>query len=161
MQNFNKNDGIVDNFKRFIKAFLYQGIWFGILSGLVFYLKANLNLFLEKYFELEKFKTETPALIEKINRVSDSLSIMNPSSIGNYISTMTQATFFEAKRVSLEKTVDLISFIGNGTLSIIWVIALIYFCFKVIGYYKEKSQENDLANKVVEKLLPILEEKFK
>ena len=58
--------------------------------------------------------------------------------------------------IRVEQTVDLLSAISNGLLSLVWIIALIYGIKKVFQYTYQKTTENDIANAVVEKILPIL-----
>ena len=159
--NFNTNTSFKDKILRLFKAALPSFIKYSFLSGFVFFVKINLHQFFYTYFDLPLEKKKASILQEYTNKASENLSLLSPSKISEYISSLTNSTFVSAKVSTLEKTINLLTSFFDTVLLFI----LIYFAYKFIitslENYKEKERENDIANLVVEKLLPHLKNMLK
>ena len=116
----------------------------------------NLTQFFYAYFDLPLEKQKASILQEYTNKASENLSLLSPSKISEYISSLTSSTFASAKIASIEKTIHFLTSFFDTLL----VLLLIYFAYAFISSslskYHEKEKENDIANLVVEKLLPVL-----
>ena len=153
---FEKQTSIKHKIKRFFYACLTPLLKFSLYSGILFYCKENSKTFLSKYFDLSLEKEKLAIITENAQKAGENFSLLSPSKISEYVSNMTSSAFAQAKYIYLEKSVSVSSAIINSILWIIWICLLISLITSCIEAYKEKEQQNDIANLVVEKLLPFI-----
>ena len=156
--NFNQANTLKDKTKRFLGCSIGPIIKFSILSGAIFYIKENSNTLLIQYFNLTTEKTKAALLLEHLKKIGSDVSLLSPSSISNYLSNATTAFLAEAKVTYLEKSISLSTMIINGILSLAWFYLIYKLIFSIIDSYKEKDKENEFANLIVQKILPIMKE---
>ena len=154
--HFNTHTSFKDKTLRFLKSACPSFIKYSLLSSFVFLIKMNLTQFFYAYFDLPLEKQKASILQEYTNKASENLSLLSPSKISEYISSLTSSTFASAKIASIEKTIHFLTSLFDTLM----VLLLIYFAYGFISSslskYHEKEKENDIANLVVEKLLPVL-----
>ena len=156
--SFKTNDTLWDTVKRFISGIFWQVPWLSAVGGGSWFVKQNLQTYLETYFDLFLYQKNAVDLQERTEAIQNTLSLTNPLRYADYISALSASTFASAKASTVEQAIHLISGLTNGILSVIWIIACIYAVIRVFKHVHQKTMENDIANQVVEKLLPILED---
>ena len=156
--NFNQANTLKDKVKRFLGCCIAPVIKFSILSAGIFYVKANLNILLMQYFNLTTEKTKAALLLEHLKKIGSDVSLLSPSSISNYLSNATTAFLAEAKVTYLEKSISLSTMLINGILTLVWFYLIYKLIFSILDSYKEKDKENEFANLIVQKILPIIKE---
>ena len=154
--SYHKKDTIKETVKRYIYGILWQIPWLSGLFGLSWYIRQNSTEWLSRYFDLFVIQKNAVQLEEKTQLLKESLSLSNPLRYADYLSALSSSTFAKAKASTLEQTIQLLSGFFNGFLTVIWIIALFIAIKKVFAYVQQKSMENEIANAVVEKILPVL-----
>ena len=154
--NFNTHTSLKDKTLRFLKSACPSFIKYSLLSGFVFLIKLNLTQFFYTYFDLPLEKQKASILQEYTNKASENLSLLSPGKISEYISSLTSSTFASAKVVSLEKTIHFLTSFFDTILFLFLIYFAYAFITTTLSRYREKEKENDIANLVVEKLLPHL-----
>ncbi len=143
---------------RIIFAVLWQMPWYGIFSGFVWYGKKETHTYLQNKFSIIYHERIANALTKQTDRIAETLSVTNPASFTEYISALSKSTFASAKVSTLQQTARFTENIIVGGLEIIWIIGSIYCIFRIIRLYNTKTTENDIADAVVKKLIPLLED---
>lgn len=156
--NFNTQTSFKDKTLRFFRAALPSFFKYGFLSGFVFFVKINLHQFFYTYFDLPLEKKKASILQEYTKKASENLSLLSPSKISDYITSLTNSTFVSAKVSTLEKTINLLTSFFDTILLFILIYFAYAFITNTFANYKEKEKENDIANLVVQKLLPLLKD---
>lgn len=154
---FRKKPSVFDKTQRIIVGILFQVPWFSFFSFGIWYAQTNTISFLENYFKLWQEKRAFFILKQQTQAIKDNLSLINPLKLTDYISSLTASTFAKAKVTTLEQTIHFLSYLFESILSFIWFLGIIYVFIRSYRYYREKTVENNVANLVVEKLIPILE----
>ena len=154
--SYNKKDSVKETVKRYIFGIFWQVPWLAGLFALSWYIRQNSENWLVRYFDLFIVQKNAVQLEEKTQLLKSTLSLSNPLRYADYLSALSSSTFAKAKASTLEQTIDLLSACFNGLLTVVWIIACIIAIKKVFAYVNQKSMENEIANAVVEKILPIL-----
>lgn len=157
-RTFKKHNSIKDKLLRFLSGILWQVPWLSCLYGIGYYIQKKLPDYLNIYFDLSTAQRISRALQIRVNVLQDTLSLSNPFNIGEYVSALTASSFAKAKESTLEKTIEFLIGFYEGIFHFIFICAVIYAFFRILRYYHERSLENNIANKVVQKLIPILKE---
>lgn len=161
MTQFNTQTSLKFKAIRFLKACYPSFIKYGFLSGFVYFIKMNLTSFFYNYFDLPLEKQKLSILSKFTSKASENLSLLSPGKISEYIASLANSTLAQAKVSTLEKTIH---FLTSFFDTVLWLI-LIYFAYAFVrdtfALFKEKEQENNIANLVVEKLLPLLKNNVK
>lgn len=156
--SFYKNSSVLSNLKRFIGGILFQIPWFSLFSGFIWYAQTHAISFLNHYFEVEEAQKTAFLLRQKTKAIEETLSFVNPLKLADYISSLTASTFATAKVSTLEQTVHTFSFLVENVLTFMWFLGAFYVFVRAFRFYTEKTRENNIANLVIEKLIPVLEE---
>ena len=153
---FNKQTSMKFKTIRFLKACYPSFVKYGFLSGLVYFFKMNLTSFFYNYFDLPLEKQKLSILSKFTSKAGENLSLLSPGKISEYITSLTNSTLAQAKVSTLEKTIHFLTSFFDTVLFFV----LIYFAYAFVRdtflLFKEKERENNIANLVVEKLLPLL-----
>lgn len=153
---FNRQTSMKFKTMRFLKACYPSFVKYGFLSGLVYFFKMNLTSFFYNYFDLPLEKQKLSILSKFTSKAGENLSLLSPSKISEYITSLTNSTLAQAKVSTLEKTIHFLTSFFDTVLFFV----LIYFAYAFVRdtflLFKEKERENNIANLVVEKLLPLL-----
>ncbi len=153
---FNRQTSMKFKTIRFLKACYPSFVKYGFLSGLVYFFKMNLTSFFYNYFDLPLEKQKLSILSKFTSKAGENLSLLSPSKISEYITSLTNSTLAQAKVSTLEKTIHFLTSFFDTVLFFV----LIYFAYAFVRdtflLFKEKERENNIANLVVEKLLPLL-----
>ncbi len=147
-----------DSIIRFIQAVLWQIPWFGIFSALIWYGKKQTNTYLENSFGLTYYEKIAAVLEHRTSEIADTLSITNPMRYADYVSALSSSTMASAKATVMRQTVHFLNDTITGSLHLIWLIGCLYCVMRIIHHYRAKTSENDIADTVIEKLTPLLEE---
>lgn len=153
---YNKKNSAKEAVKRYFFGICWQVPWLSGLFGLSWYLHQNTTEWLSRYFQLSGYQKTAVQLEEKTQLLKETLSLSNPIKYADYLNTLTSSTFAKAKASTLEQTIDLLSGFINFILAAILIFSIIVAIKKVFSYVNRKSMENDIANAVVEKILPVL-----
>ena len=157
-EHVSTHNSFLDKIKRLIISVLWQVPWFGSVWIVIWYVQKNLVTYLTVAFELSAHINNAHLLSERTNLLKKGLSLTNPMGYADYIGAVSADIFAQAKVSTIQQTIRLLSGFFDGVLDIVWMIACVYAFFRVLRTYKSKTQENDIANAVVSKLLPILTE---
>lgn len=157
-QQFNLETSLKYKIKRFFLCAIAPCIKFSIFSSAIFYIKANLATLLMEYFNLTTEKTKASLLLEHLKRVGNEVSLLSPKGFTTYLSSATNAVLAEAKVTYIEKIISVSTLFVNGILTLVWFYLIYKLIFSIIGAYHEKERQNELANLVVQKMLPVLKE---
>lgn len=157
--DFNTHSSLKDKTYRFFKAAGAPFFKYLFLSGFIYFVKINLNTFFYNYFDLQLEKQKVVILQSYAKKAGENLSLLSPTKISDYITSLTASTFTSAKVASLEKTVNFLTSFFDTVLFLILIYFLYAFITKSLSNYKEKERDNEIANLVVKKLLPLLKEK--
>ncbi len=153
---FNRQTSMKFKTIRFLKACYPSFVKYGFLSGLVYFFKMNLTSFFYNYFDLPLEKQKLSILSKFTSKAGENLSLLSPGKISEYITSLTNSTLAQAKVSTLEKTIHFLTSFFDTVLFFV----LIYFAYAFVRdtflLFKEKERENNIANLVVEKLLPLL-----
>lgn len=147
--------------KRFVSSILVQIPWFTLFSALVWYGKKNTAFFLERSFDLWSVQKNASFLQGRTDLYQKALSLTSPSTYADYIASLTASTFSTARVTTMEQTIHLLSFLFESGLTLIWFLGAFYAVLRIFKSYRRRTTENDIANLVVAKLVPILEEMTK
>ena len=156
--SFNTHTSFKDKALRFLKSACPSFIKYSFLSIFVFFIKLNLTQFFYTYFDLPLEKQKASILREYTNKASENLSLLSPSKISEYISSLTRSTFASAKIASIEKTINLLTSFFDTVLILLLIYFIYAFISNTFSRYQEKEKENNIANLVIEKLLPHLKD---
>ncbi len=146
------------SFVRLLQAVLWQAPWFGIFSGLIWYGKNQVNVYLEDSFGITYYEKIAAVLEKRTNEIADTLSLTNPMRYADYISALSSSTMASAKASVMRQTIHFLNDTITGGLHLIWLIGCLYCVMRIIRHYNAKTSENDIADKVIEKLTPLLED---
>ena len=158
---FNRETSLKSKTKRFLSALFPNFLKYGTLAGIILYIKNNLSQILSLYFDLSLEKEKASILSLQAQNAGKNFSLLSPSKIADYVSSLTSSAFAQAKLTSLEKTITLVNGLLGGILFIVLIWLTISFISATLKSYQEKEKENTLANLIVEKLLPYLDTKTK
>ena len=151
-----KNNSVIDKIKCLATSVLWQLPWLGGLFVIIWYVKKNLMTYLMISFELNTHVLNANILGERTKLIKKSLSLTNPMGYADYAGAVSADLFAQAKVATLQQTVQFLNNFCVGLLDIVWVITCIYAVIRVLRLYRTKKQENDIANAVVAKIIPIL-----
>lgn len=152
---FDLEESFKDKVKRFFLALWFPLLKFLLISGLLFYFKINAKTMLANQFDLAHEKDKATLIWEIFQQKKDDLS-MSLSKISDYIGSASSGALAEAKIYSLEKMISLFSSIIELGIMLFWVYLIFSFFSNVAQEYNKKEEQNEIANLVVKKLLPIL-----
>ncbi len=149
---------IWESFIRFVQAILWQIPWFGIFSGLIWYGKKQASTYLEQSFGITYYEKIATVLERRTNEIADTLSLANPMRYADYIGALSSSTMASAKVTVMRQTIHFLNDTIIGGLHLIWLIGCLYCAMRILQHYRAKTSENDIADTVIEKLTPLLEE---
>lgn len=157
--SFTRNTSVLDSLKRLMAAVFLQLPWLCAVLGGMGYVHFKAPEWLNHYFKLSVHQNMAFQLQKRLDFVKENISLLNPLHYADYISALSSSTIESTKVTVISQTVSLLINCLDGLLFVLSVIICIYAFFRVLGCWRRKTSENDIANAVVEKLLPLLEEK--
>lgn len=149
---------IIKYSKHWVKAFLWQVPWFTCFSGIIWFLNTHLTNYISNAFNLSVYAKNAFLWQKRTEKIYESLSLTNPLSYTDYISALSASAFATAKETTIRQTVLFIGDILNSVLNFIWIIGCIYVVIRILRYHKIHTRNTEIANEVIARLLPILEE---
>ena len=152
---FDLEESFKDKVKRFFSALWFPLLKFLLISGLLFYFKINAKTILSNQFELTHEKDKATLIWENFQHNKEELSL-SIKKIVDYIGSASSGALAEAKIYSLEKMISLFSSLIELGITLFWVYLIFSFFSNVAQEYNKKDEQNEIANLVVKKILPIL-----
>lgn len=152
---FDSEESFKDKVKRFFSALWFPLLKFLLTSGLLFYFKVNTKTILSNQFEIAHEKDKATLIWDMFQKSKNELSL-SVNKIADYISSASSGMLAEAKIYSMEKMISLLSGIIELGIMLFWVYLIFSFFSNVVQEYNKKDEQNEIANLVVKKLLPIL-----
>lgn len=152
---FDTAESFKDKYKRFFKALSFPLIKFSLISTLLYYFKTNTKALLTNHFDISHEKDKTALIWQQVQQTQNELSL-SISKITDYISKASSGAISEAKIYSIEKLISLFSGIIELGISLFWIYLIFSFISSVKEEYFKKEEQNEIANLVVQKLLPII-----
>lgn len=152
---FDEEESFKDKVLRFFSALWFPLIKFSLISALLFYFKVNMKGILAQYFDVSHEKDKVSLIWEQFQKSGEELSL-SVKKIADYIGTASSGALAEAKIYSLEKMISLFSGLIELGITLFWIYLIFSFFSNVRQEYNKKNEQNEIANLVVKKLLPVL-----
>ncbi len=150
---------ITDKLKRLMRAIFAQMPWLAVVLGGVWYVRAHVSSYVAGYFDIDGMHKLASGLEMRLGVLREGLSVMSPLKMGDYLAVFGNLSLTQAKMATAQKTADLIVATTTGFTTVVVWIALFYAVIRVFRCYREQNQNNEIANLVVAKLLPYLQNK--
>lgn len=147
-----------DRIKRFILAVLPQFFGLCLVLGIIVYVHFYITPWLNQYFNVAVYENEAERLQKKIQFTEQHLSVFNLSGYADYLSAVTGETLASAKVAALKQTVLFLADFFDSLLLILTLFIGISVIFRIRGTLKKQTFENEIAEAVIKKLLPVLTE---
>ena len=144
--------------KRWGKAILWQMPWFLFFSILLWYGKHHINEYISQAFNLSVYTQNTLFWQKRLHQLYDSLSLTNPFGYADYISALSTSAIAVAKEETIRQTILILNDLLSRACTLIWVFGCFYLLIRILRSYQNQMRRSEIADAVVDRLLPLLEE---